>query len=132
MVNTLEQNIVNSNCSSLVIDSLYFDDYSYMAYEDTATNTWAWQFPTGSPSISSLRNPVVHFDTLGTHQAILTVTDKYGAQDSDTLDVHINSVPLPNLVQEDFEGGIPVEIEIVNYDSAETWKLSPNNSGGYA
>jgi hypothetical protein len=131
MVNTLEQNIVNSNCYGLDIDSLYFDDYSYMAYEDSATNTWAWQFPTGSPSASSLRNPAVHFNTVGTHQAILTITDKYGMQDTDTLEVSINSIPISSLVQEDFELGIPSEIEVINYDLAETWKLSPNNAGGY-
>jgi len=131
MVNSLENTIVTSNCSNFAMDSLYFDDYSYMAYEDTASNTWAWEFPTGSPSSSSLRNPAVLFNSLGTHQAILTITDKYGSIDRDTLEVQINSIPLPNLFQETFEQGVPPEITIINVDGDETWQLSSANSGGF-
>ncbi len=46
--------------------------------------TYNWSFPTGTPSSSNLENPVVSFNSLGTHTVSLTVTDANGS-DSQTL-----------------------------------------------
>lgn len=46
--------------------------------------SYSWSFPTGTPSTSNLKNPLVSFNTLGAHEVTLTVTDANGS-DSQTL-----------------------------------------------
>ncbi|PCJ01078.1 MAG: hypothetical protein COB15_01195 [Flavobacteriales bacterium] len=131
MVDELEKNVILSSCHSTATDSFYFDDYSFMEYSETATNTWSWQFPTGNPSSSNLKNPAVYFGASGVHTAFLTITDINGLTDTDTLNVSIQSIPLPSLVQEGFESGVPPVIRINNYDNDHSWTISTPPSGGY-
>ncbi|MBF9140243.1 M43 family zinc metalloprotease [Hymenobacter properus] len=51
-----------------------FADYSYNANLAASGVTYAWQFPGGVPSTSSLRNPDVTYPTGGTYNVTLTVT----------------------------------------------------------
>lgn len=122
MVDKLSQIVI---CQS---DSFYFEDHSVLNHLNA---TWNWSFPTGSPSTSTLRNPAVLFG-VGTHQAILTITDGNGISDSDTLSVSVSQYTLPGIIQEGFEGAfLPVGWTIENEDNGGTWSNS-TTVGGYS
>ena len=108
-------------------DSFYFDDHSFLNHTDAL---WSWSFPTGSPSNSSTRNPVVYFPA-GTHQAILTITDGNGLQDSDTIQVTVNNYVSPTIVNEEFQGAfLPEGWLMKNWDENGQWEVT-NNAGGF-
>jgi photosystem II stability/assembly factor-like uncharacterized protein len=122
MVDKLSQTVI---CAS---DSFYFEDHSVLNHQNA---TWNWSFPTGSPSTSALRNPAVLFG-VGTHQAILTITDGNGQTDSDTLYVTVTQYTLPGIIQEGFEGNfLPNGWSIDNEDNGGTWSNS-STIGGYS
>ena len=122
MVDKLSQTVI---CAS---DSFYFEDHSVLNHQNA---TWNWSFPTGSPSTSALRNPAVLF-VVGTHQAILTITDGNGQSDSDTLSVTVTQYTLPGIIQEGFEGNfLPNGWSIDNEDNGGTWSNS-STVGGYS
>jgi PKD repeat protein len=54
--------------------TLLFSDGSWNGTIDT----YAWDFPGGTPSTSSLQNPQVQYNTAGTYDASLTVTNAAG------------------------------------------------------
>ncbi len=64
-------------------ETIQFKDYSTVR---NASATWAWTFPGGTPSSSSLENPVVSYANvaLGFYDVSLTVTDGLGSS-SQTL-----------------------------------------------
>jgi hypothetical protein len=122
MVDKLSQTVI---CAS---DSFYFEDHSVLNHQNAA---WNWSFPTGSPSTSALRNPAVLFG-IGTHQAILTITDGNGQTDSDTLSITVTQYTLPGIIQEGFEGNfLPNGWSIENEDNGGTWSNS-STIGGYS
>ncbi len=122
MVDKLSQTVI---CAS---DSFYFEDHSVLNHQNA---TWNWSFPTGAPSTSALRNPAVLFG-VGTHQAILTITDGNGQTDSDTLSVTVTQYTLPGIIQEGFEGNfLPNGWSIDNEDNGGTWGNS-TTIGGYS
>jgi len=57
-------------------DTAYFVDHSVVS---DVGNTWSWSFPGGMPSTSTLRNPKVNYDTPGSYDVTLTVTDVNGS-----------------------------------------------------
>jgi photosystem II stability/assembly factor-like uncharacterized protein len=122
MVDKLAQTVI---CQA---DSFYFEDHSVLNHQNAQ---WNWTFPSGFPSSSTLRNPAVYFG-VGTHQAILTVTDGSGQSDSDTLTVTVTQYTLPGIIQEGFEGNfLPLGWSIDNHDNGGTWTGSPT-VGGYS
>ena len=122
MVDKLAQTVI---CQA---DSFYFEDHSVLNHQNAQ---WNWIFPSGFPSSSTLRNPAVYFG-VGTHQAILTVTDGSGQSDSDTLSVTVTQYTLPGIIQEGFEGNfLPLGWSIENQDNGGTWTGSPT-VGGYS
>jgi len=122
MVDKLSQTVI---CQA---DSFYFEDHSILNHSGAS---WHWVFPTGQPATSTLRNPVVFFG-VGTHQAILTVTDGNGQSDSDTLSITVNQFTLPGIIHEGFEGSfLPNGWSIVNHDNGGTWTSDPA-VGGYS
>ncbi len=48
--------------------------------------TYNWSFPTGTPTSSNLKNPVVTFNTAGNHSVSLTVTDVNGTDTEMKMD----------------------------------------------
>ncbi|MEY4140958.1 MAG: hypothetical protein RL110_329, partial [Bacteroidota bacterium] len=122
MVDKLTQTVI---CQA---DSFYFEDHSVLNHLNAQ---WNWTFSSGFPSSSTLRNPAVYFG-VGTHQAILTVTDGSGQSDSDTLTVTVTQYTLPGIIQEGFEGNfLPLGWSIENQDNGGTWTGSPT-VGGYS
>lgn len=66
--------------------------------------SYAWSFPGGSPSSSTLENPTVTYSSLGDYNVQLIVTNVYG---SDTLlltnYVSVNNTSVQTIYTEDFE-----------------------------
>ena len=111
------------------IDSFYFDDYSFLNHSNA---TWEWNFPTGLPSSSSLRNPIILFETEGIHLAILKITDQNGLIDYDSLTVELNFLDAPSIVEEGFENDfLPIAWSQKAEINAGSWSVS-NNIGGYS
>lgn len=111
-----------------VSDSFYFEDHSFINHQGA---TWNWSFPTGSPSTSTARNPVVYFATPGNHLAILTVTNQQGISDQDTLQVSVTNFSAPTIIQEGFQSSfVPVGWYQSNDDGNGQWSLS-TDAGGF-
>ncbi|MDQ1351074.1 MAG: vibriolysin, partial [Acidobacteriota bacterium] len=67
---------------------------SNVAFTDLSTNaptSWAWTFPGGTPSSSTVKNPTVTYSTIGTYNVSLTATNAYGS-DGETKTAYINVV----------------------------------------
>lgn len=116
--------------SQLVVcetDSFYFEDYSALNHQNA---TWQWTFSNGSPSSSTLRNPVVYFANPGNYQVTLTVTDANGQSDSDTLSVSVIAYVPPGSLQEGFENGFPPpQITLENPQNDAQWQLNTTVGG---
>ena len=122
MVDKLEQTVF---CD---LDSFFFEDHSFLNHDNA---TWQWQFPTGTPSTSSQRNPTVLFSTPGNHLAVLTITDAIGNVDQDSLTVIVTSFVPPQFVSEGFQNGfLPAGWYQTNYDGNGQWALS-TDAGGF-
>ena len=121
-VDKLSQTVL---CAS---DSFYFEDHSFLNHLNAS---WSWQFPTGTPSNSSERNPAVFFNAEGNHLAILTITDGNGNQDVDSLFVSVTNFDAPSIVTEDFQGAfLPEGWFMTNVDNNGQWSLN-SSVGGY-
>ncbi len=55
--------------------AVQFVDHSALSLQGAQ---WLWQFPGGTPSTSTDRNPVVTYSTAGSYDVSLTVTDMHG------------------------------------------------------
>ena len=70
-------------------------------FEGSGTNNsngYAWTFPTGTPSTSSLQNPSIRFSSAGTHLAILSVSNNKGKSQPDTIKFTVLDAAIkPNL-----------------------------------
>ncbi|MFM7053179.1 MAG: VPS10 domain-containing protein [Bacteroidota bacterium] len=105
-------------------DSFYFDDHSFLNHSGA---TWDWTFQNGSPSTSTQRNPVVYFNTTGSHMVTLTVTDGNGQSDTDTIFIELNQFVMPTIISEGFEGSfMPAGWSQFNEDNGGQWALATN------
>ncbi|MCI4666796.1 MAG: M43 family zinc metalloprotease [Bacteroidia bacterium] len=88
------------------------------------TTSWTWSFPGGSPSSSTLENPVVTYANPGQYNVSLTVSNTIG-NSSLTKNTFINITPNRDalLYEQDFESGLE-DWTVVNSDNEETWELS--------
>lgn len=121
-VDKLQQTVY---CSA---DSFYFEDHSFLNHQGA---TWSWNFPTGSPSVSTERNPVVFFASPGDHLAVLTITDQFGQTDQDSVLVTVTNFSPTTILQEGFEGAfVPDGWYQTNSDGNGQWSLS-TTSGGF-
>jgi photosystem II stability/assembly factor-like uncharacterized protein len=109
------------------IDSFYFDDYSFLAHQGAS---WSWNFPTGIPAFSNLRNPAVYFPSAGQHLAILTITDANGHTDTDSIYVSLDFFPFQSGIQEDFQATfLPPGWTVYDENGNGTWTLAANAGG---
>lgn len=110
------------------IDTFYFDDHSILNH---AGASWQWSFESGTPAISSLRNPEVVFPGPGNYVATLTVTDSSGNSDTDSLEIFVNAYTPGTYIQEGFESGFLPGNWMSNAGATGgNWTLSPF-TGGY-
>lgn len=91
-----------------------------------SASSWQWQFPGGTPSSSTLQNPTVTYNNLGTYSVTLIATNAFG---SDTIVIN-NYITIANsytqtIFTEDFSianitaSGWSVD----NPDGLNTWQL---------
>ncbi|MBT4479050.1 MAG: PKD domain-containing protein [Flavobacteriales bacterium] len=66
-------NRLEINCMN---DTVHFVDHSAVRLNSAI---WEWTFPGGTPSSSTLENPVVVYNAPGTYDVTLKVTDAYGS-----------------------------------------------------
>lgn len=90
---------LSSNCIS---ETFYFDDYSMLNHDNAS---WAWTFENADISSSNLRNPEVTFNSSGTHQITLTVTNKEGISSTDNINISIDGISTTEIKQ-DFENDL--------------------------
>jgi PKD repeat protein len=64
------------------------------------TTTWLWQFPGGKPATSTVQNPVVRYNRIGTYSATMSASNSYGS----------TNVILPNYIEVTGGNTIPVEV----------------------
>ena len=110
-----------------------FTDYSYNAPLPAAGTAYAWQFPGGTPSTSTLRNPVVSYPTGGIFDVALTVTAPSGSGTSTRnglLQVVGGNSGLTGPVAESFENaGFPNNFGGVDL---RNWVSSASSTSGAA
>lgn len=95
-------------------NTVQFVDHSAVTNNGT---TWNWSFPGGTPSSSTIENPVVSYNTPGTYEVSLTVSDANGSSSqtiTDFITFENNVIALD--LTEDFESGVM---------PTENWKLPP-------
>jgi len=90
------------NCMN---DTVQFVDHSAVRL---ASASWQWTFPGGTPSTSTLEDPVVVYSQPGTYDVSLTVTDAFGSSSQSYTDFihYTDSVSLitnTNNFAQDFE-----------------------------
>ena len=82
-------------------NQIQFVDHSAVSGQGT---TWYWEFENGTPSTSTLRNPVVTYDMIGSHDVTLTVTDAFGTNTQTYTDfIHFSDEVVAIPLAEDFE-----------------------------
>ncbi len=100
-------------------DDVTFYDNSY----NGSISGWTWTFAGGTPSSSSLQNPVINYSTPGTYSVTLTATD--GSTNKTKTKTNLITV---------LEGGRPAEIvegfENISIPNAE-WYMNNTNSTGF-
>jgi len=109
-------------------EAFQFECYSFLDHDNAQ---WQWQFPGGTPSSSTLRNPAVTYAAPGNYQVTLTVTDANGTQDTDEMSVTVTQVPIPVQVSEDFQSTfLPYGWWTVNADNGGGWEQT-DDAGGF-
>ncbi|OFX18958.1 MAG: hypothetical protein A2033_01385 [Bacteroidetes bacterium GWA2_31_9] len=72
----------NVNCYAYFIPSAQTiqpgDIVSYTDYSDSTVISWTWSFNGGTPNSSTLQNPPIVYNTIGTYDACLTITTSNG------------------------------------------------------
>jgi len=96
------------------------------AVDNADTLTYAWSFPSGSPTTSTLQNPYVYYSTPGTYSATLTVTSPGGnnaVTKTNVLTVHGGPTLAP-IYSDDFEtsGTFPGDGYVDNPDNSALYK----------
>ncbi|MEN9610595.1 MAG: hypothetical protein RLZZ628_1409, partial [Bacteroidota bacterium] len=68
----------------------------YNAINSLNVNNWYWQFPGGRPRTSTLANPVIQYDTVGSWPVLLTVSNSAGTYElRDSFSIRVNASPRP-------------------------------------
>ena len=85
------------NVSFYTLDTNYCQNAPIQFFENSFTNgiiqTQSWTFATGTPSSSTLPNPVVTFPSYGNWNIQLNVTDENGCSNDTILSIEIDNLP---------------------------------------
>ena len=119
----IAQPMTTSDQSFCQRDTVQFDCYSVLDHENA---TWEWSFAPAPLYVSSLitRNPKVVFETEGSYDVTLTVTEGNGNSSSKTVE---NMITVSNLCQADTIPGKSLECQ-TNGDFAETGNFDLNTN----
>ena len=86
--------------------------------------SWSWSFPGGTPSASTDSFPIIVYNSAGTYDAILTVSNATG-NDTRTRTSYVTvASPAPAVVPytESFENTFPGNGNVINADNGNTWQ----------
>jgi len=101
-------------------------------------NSYSWSFPNGSPNSSTAPNPAVTYNSVGTYDVSVTVTNSNGSDtESKTGYITISNAGTQVVFEEDFESGSfsTNNWNVVNPDNGITWEIqsvSGNSPGDKA
>lgn len=104
---------------------------TYTSQSTGTVTSYAWSFPGGTPATSTAASPVVTYNTAGTYNASLTVTNSFGSNPlvkTNYITVQ-SSQSLP--ISQGFESTTfpPTNWSIGNPDGNATWKRTTSASG---
>lgn len=123
-------NKLTSYLSSCINDTLHFVDHSILNHENAI---WEWTFgQNATPSTSNHWQERVVFNTVGTHDVFLKITDGNGFVDRDTLEIEIvNSSSIDYVFEEDFENETPdIRYRILNHQEDDiSWYINDTIGG---
>jgi PKD repeat protein len=137
--------LLNSNaCTALVPPVAQFGanfttacENSYIKFLDNSPNatSWSWSFPGGIPASSTAETPSVQYQSAGTYDIKLVVSNQYGT-DSITLNDYltITTSALTTFYEETFESGLSAWTT-ENPDNSITWEVNQvggSQSGSFA
>ena len=82
---------VQDGCVPLVVN--------FMDNSAGVPTNWSWSFPGGTPSSSTDQNPTVVYNSMGTFDVTLSVTNNFGSdQITQTGFINVNDVPVPSFI----------------------------------
>jgi gliding motility-associated-like protein len=146
-LNNIQLNVIsNEGCSSLVTGNIFIfeapqanfsfspgcgDDPNYF-YDETISllgglTSWHWNF--GDGTASSDKEPIHLYNTLGSYEASLLVTNEFGCKDSISKMVFKLELPVADAVIENAQGCPPLEVKLYpdvqyNTNNFYNWNLS--------
>ncbi len=88
-------NFSASDSMGCINTTIQFTDESFSSIANKPTS-WNWSFPGGTPATSTVENPIVVYNTLGTYSVSLVVSNSAG-KDSITKTNYITINPLPTV-----------------------------------
>ena len=121
--NQTELNL-QSNC---ILDTIHFADHSTTRH---ASASWQWYFEGGVPTTSTLENPSIVYDTPGTYDVKLVVSDAFGADSVEYADfITITSSAANPNISEDFNGTEfpPAGWKLIDSEGSSWEKDSPQD-----
>ena len=99
-------------------DTIRFDDYSILDHNGAS---WQWEFPGGTPSTSTVRNPEVVYAQPGFYDVTLTVTNPNGTSTRKETNMIEVQEPAINEVPPLIDFSTTDHFTIVNPDNGITW-----------
>ena len=117
--------------------SVQFTDTSTVPAGGPAITDWLWTFVGGTPMTSTLQNPSIQYDTIGSYQVVLQVTNADGSDSRSTTNyITVEAVPTGTLVLDTFTTGnqtiqpdasqSPVSFQNTILDTYNGMALQPN------
>ena len=104
---------------------------SEVTFNDLSTGSptsWSWSFPGGFPDTSNVQNPVIKYNTAGTYDVILRVSNAQG--DSTAIfNSFITVAPAPNVVASGSTTICADTSAVISATGANSYTWSPGNSG---
>jgi hypothetical protein len=119
---------VTGICSVTALNSVFSADdqticpgttVQYTDQSQGAPTSWSWSFPGGTPNASTLQNPTVTYNTAGTYDAQLIVTNA-GGSDTTLIFDYITVNPAPAAPVITINGGMLQS----SYISGNQWYLN--------
>ena len=111
--------------------NITFQDQSYNSSVDGTWN-WNWSFPGGTPSSSTVQNPVVTYSSPGSYSATLNVSNSSGSNSKTKSNYITISTSTPSLVSPIVEGFEIAAFPQNTSDATMNWRYEGSVSNGFA
>ncbi len=115
-------NISADNTAICAQETVSFSDVS-----GNDVTSWNWSFPGGTPSTSTLQNPVVSYNQAGTYDVSLTITNRSGS-DTQTFDNYVAVTGTPEADYEFTQDGNRLNLMNLTAGTSTLWTISDGTS----